>query len=359
MSAERRTALTWSLAILVLSSTLGAAVPVGAAQPSGQTIAGTQVSPDDILLRIDVAANGSATWAVEYRIRLDDQNSTQAFQSIRTDVQNNESAFAAPFEGRMRATAGDAENTTGREMAVRNVSVTTSRQRIPEEYGVVTYRFEWEGFAVRSGDQLRVGDAIAGLFLDESTTLVLTWPPGYSIDSVEPTPDRRESGSVTWSGPVDFTDREPSLVLTTAPGGGSGGDGPLGTGLLVGLGVVVLVGGAAVLMYRRKRPTLPSIGDRTTSDSGETDSEETATAESTEPAPPPELLSNEERVLRLVRERGGRIKQQEVAETLDWTDAKTSQVVRKMRDEGDLEAFRLGRENVLRLPEDADESTDE
>jgi hypothetical protein len=45
------------------------------------------------------------------------------------------------------------------------------------------------------------------------------------------------------------------------------------------------------------------------------------------------------------------MKQQEVAESLDWTDAKTSQVVTSMRDEGSLESFRLGRENVLVLPE--------
>ena len=65
-----------------------------------------------------------------------------------------------------------------------------------------------------------------------------------------------------------------------------------------------------------------------------------------------ELLSNEERVLALIEHEGGRLKQQEVAGTLDWTDAKTSQVVRKMRDEDQLDAFRLGRENVLVLPDE-------
>ena len=45
------------------------------------------------------------------------------------------------------------------------------------------------------------------------------------------------------------------------------------------------------------------------------------------------------------------MKQQEVAEALEWTDAKTSQVVGDLRDAGDLESFRLGRENVLTLPD--------
>ncbi|PSQ56703.1 hypothetical protein BRD22_04940, partial [Halobacteriales archaeon SW_8_68_21] len=70
-------------------------------------------------------------------------------------------------------------------------------------------------------------------------------------------------------------------------------------------------------------------------------------------APPvdSDLLSNEEQVLRLVESKGGRMKQKRVAEELDWTAAKTSQVVTGLRDEGDLDGFRLGRENVLSLPD--------
>jgi hypothetical protein len=52
------------------------------------------------------------------------------------------------------------------------------------------------------------------------------------------------------------------------------------------------------------------------------------------------------------------MKQKRVAEELDWTAAKTSQVVTGLRDEGDLDGFRLGRENVLSLP-DYDATTDD
>jgi uncharacterized membrane protein len=68
--------------------------------------------------------------------------------------------------------------------------------------------------------------------------------------------------------------------------------------------------------------------------------------------PPEELLSNEERVLKLLDEEGGRVKQQAVAQRLDWTDAKTSQVVSDLRESDEVEVFRLGRENVLTLPDE-------
>ena len=66
---------------------------------------------------------------------------------------------------------------------------------------------------------------------------------------------------------------------------------------------------------------------------------------------PPELLSNEERVLQLLEQRGGRIKQQDVVSELDWTEAKTSQVVGDLREDDEIEVFRIGRENVLSLPD--------
>jgi hypothetical protein len=49
------------------------------------------------------------------------------------------------------------------------------------------------------------------------------------------------------------------------------------------------------------------------------------------------------------------MKQGQVAAELDWTAAKTSKVVTGLRDDGRLDGFRLGRENVLSLPEEEDD----
>ena len=48
---------------------------------------------------------------------------------------------------------------------------------------------------------------------------------------------------------------------------------------------------------------------------------------------------------------GAPMGRKQVAEELEWTAAKTSQVVTGLRDDDDLDGFRLGRENVLSLPE--------
>ena len=354
-----------AIAALATATLLVASISgVTGAVDTQQSIAGTELQPDDVLIEVQVAADGSATWRVEYRVRLDDANVTEAFESLRTDVRRNESTYARPFADRMRATVADAENATGREMAVENVTVSAERRQIPQDYGVVTYQFHWVGFAEANASTIVAGDALSGFFLDNQTTLLISWPEGYEPETVSPDPTERRAQSVVWVGPMDFATGEPTLVVSTAGGSGAGtttapGDGTTSGGLsplLLGLALVAVALAAVGVVYYRSGGRAGSTdgeesdggGAEATPHDGEGDAPE-APAE-----PPEELLSNEERVLRLLRQRGGRMKQQEVAGALDWTDAKTSQVVRQMREEGQLDAFRLGRENVLSLPDEGD-----
>lgn len=310
------------------------------------------IDPDRVLLAIDLAPSGSAVWRIEYRVLLDDENATEAFESVRADIEADPGSFTGPFAERMRTTVATAENVTGREMALRNVTVAAQTRQLPQRYGVVTYRFEWAGFAGVDGAQLHAGDAIDGLFLDEETRLLVSWPTGYRLLEATPSPDDQRGTSAAWVGPLDFADGQPRVVVTsgatttasepvdgqtagpTQQGGNSPGDTTAGGDLpWTSLAVVflALLGVVGWFLYDRRRR--PSGGGS---------------------VPPEDLLSNEERVLRLLDERGGRMKQQEVAEALGWTDARTSQVVGQLRDTGDIESFRLGRENVLSLPSDDD-----
>ncbi|HKJ58656.1 MAG TPA: hypothetical protein VKA37_05470 [Halobacteriales archaeon] len=337
----------------VLLVLLSAAAAPAAGQRSGVAAVGDlgQIDADTVLLDVSLQPDGDAAWAIRYRVRLDDENDTAAFDSLEADVAANRSAFASRFADRMERTVRAAENATGREMAVRNVSVRTERQEIPQRYGVLVYEFEWTNFAAVDDGSIRAGDAIGGLFLDESTSLTVHWPDGYGLQSADPDPDDVGSTSATWRGPRDFTPEQPRIVLSTAvptTGGGGGGDGaPEDDGLIVGTpatwiglaGLVVLVVVLGAGFWWRGRGADASTPAEPASEVG----------------PPDELLSNEERVLGLLEQHGGRMKQQQVVEELGWTDAKTSQVVSELRESGQVDVFRLGRENVLDLPEEDDE----
>jgi hypothetical protein len=339
------------LACLLLASAGGAA-----AASSGGAFAQEGIEPDDVLLSITIEDDGDARWTIEYRTRLETDEDEQAFEELRSDIEADPGPYAQRFRDRMNGTARTAENATGREMAITGMNVSAERRDLPREYGILRYEFRWSNFAAVDGERLLVGDAIEGLFLDEETSLLLSWTGSHELVSASPEPTETRDGTVVYDGPIEFAGDEPRVELGP-PGTGTGtGAGPPTDGgvsesispLVAAALVVVLLAvvGGGVVAYRRR-------GGETTEESGATDA--TASEAADEEPPDTDLLSNEEQVLRLLEREGGRMKQQAVAEELGWTDAKTSQVTKKLREEGDLEGFRLGRENVLSLPDDESE----
>ncbi len=337
--------LALSVAVIPLA-TAGSAIPgSGPADPghgpgvddvettdaAGPERNGTAMGTDGVLLYVDVAENGSARWQVEYRTRLDDRSDAAAFERLRRDLETDAATPNDGFFERIRRTVESAENATGREMTGTGFAVETTVRRIPREYGVVVYSFRWHGFASTADGELRVGDALEGFFLGSGERLVLSWPDGYELAAVDPAPDARRDHTVTWRGPTAFGSDGPRVRLAEPAWTGSRVL-PVGAAL-VGLGLV-----GVWSLRRRDGVPLTSLVARSSGDDGED----------------PELLSNEERVVRLLDERGGRLKQQAVAEELGWTEAKTSYVVSGLREDGRIRSFRIGRENVLSLPESSD-----
>jgi hypothetical protein len=327
------------LGLVALVGVAGVAVgSPSTVDPAPGTAVQESVDPDVVVMRVSVSEDGTASWSVAYRARLDDENATAAFESLQADIERNDSAYAERFETGMARTVRSAENATGREMRLENVTVGATTEQFGREYGVVTYRFRWTNFAAVDGDRLWVGDALSGLFLDSETSLVLAWPDGYGVGSVRPEPDETRDGEVVWHGQLDFGPDQPRLVLE--PTGGL--DGAVLAGAVLALLALVAIGAGGVWRARGGPVGTPDEAAAATAAGGSDDE------------PPEELLSNEERVLRLLDGEGGRIKQQRIAEEFDWTDAKTSQVVGTLREEDAVETFRIGRENVVTLPEESD-----
>jgi len=381
------------VAVVVVSVAVPGATVAGgtAAGPAAESTAQEsafglpqEFDPDTVSLSADLDEDGDAQWQFTYRMQLETDNETQAFEELREDVNANTSEYIDRFRGRITDTVDAAENATGREMAVANVSVSTRVNSLNEDsLGVVTYSFEWQGFAAVDGDRVTAGDALNGFYLDNQTSLTMSWPNGYALESVDPVGSEPRDRAVRWSGPLEFGAEQPRVVVapgsdsttttstaTTTDGGGAGGDGDADASSLVvpaavGAVVAVVVLGAGGWLYLRQREPDGSLdgavgrpGDdaggpgrggagAAAGAAGASDADD----DSGDDGPPSELLSNEERVEQFLESAGGRAKQQAVVDALDWTEAKTSQVVNEMQENGDIEKFRIGRENVLKLPE--------
>ncbi|WP_342764739.1 DUF4897 domain-containing protein [Halococcus sp. IIIV-5B] len=342
-------------------------------------------TPTQTALSATLSANGSGIWTVSYRFDLSSANETAAFEQLQTDISSNSSLYRERFQQRMAEVSAAAESTTGREMSVTDVRVHASRNG---SSGIVTYEFLWRNFAATSDNRLRVDGVLAGLSLDDSTRLTVHWPASYEVATLQPDPTEQQPNAATWTGAVNFTESgivveviDSNPAANTTSGGAEGGpsDGTATeNGLpLANIGLVafvLLVGGLAlVLGVRRWRTEGFTAGAKKRKDPGrassEPSSEDTTTHldsgtqqpadEGADSEPDLELLSNEEQVLAVLERAGGRAKQQHIVNELGWTDAKTSSVVSQLRDEGAVDGFRLGRENVLSLPDDAGDTTEE
>lgn len=319
---------------------------------------GTQVTPDRVVIRLDVQPDGTARWQVEYRVALDDANASGAFEAVRRNVTANPLTYAGQFHDRQQPAIAAAENASGREMALRNVSVDATRRQlagVPDEYGSLTYTFEWANFGATENGRVTAGDALVGFFLREEWTLIVAWPEDYRPVETVPAPDEQRDRAAVWRGPKEFSTDGPRVVLE--PTGAAGGVRLPVVPLALAAGVVVALL-VAVGWYRREDLPLPapSGGDAAVgTGDGATDAAASSGAAAGERDEPPEdLLSDEERVVRLLEERGGRMKQQEVVAALEWSETKTSQVVRELHEAEEIERYRLGRENVLALPGEID-----
>jgi len=92
-------------------------------------------------------------------------------------------------------------------------------------------------------------------------------------------------------------------------------------------------------------------GDAATEAGGDVDSE-TSGAEDDQPPLDGELLSDEEYVEALIDRNGGRMKQANIVTETGWSNAKVSQLLSAMAEAGRVEKLRIGRENLISLPDD-------
>jgi hypothetical protein len=103
-------------------------------------------------------------------------------------------------------------------------------------------------------------------------------------------------------------------------------------------------------------------GDGEGDDQGEDSDGDGGLASAGDDAAPPTdspLLTDEDRVRRLLGENGGRLPQAEVVERTEWSKSKVSRLLSRMEEDGEIEKITLGRENLIVLEDEAPGGTDE
>jgi hypothetical protein len=272
--------------------------------------------------------------------------------------------------------------------------------------GVLRSRMTWEGFGNVSDGTVLVEDAF---YVDDGVpwirrlgtnqSLVLVGPDGYEFAGAPDGP-RFSDERLIWEGRQQFEDGDLRARWTRERAAPSIDPGIVG---LVTVFVLLLV--LALYAVRRNSTTGPSAeptrdprpdepvadtdggapatdappsdaaidqesappGPRAASEASapaqeqeqiestaeeEVDESETETEKEPDDDIDPELLSDEERVERMLDRNGGRMKQANIVKETGWSNAKVSQLLSQMDEDDRIDKLRIGRENLISLPDE-------
>ncbi|WP_135303861.1 helix-turn-helix transcriptional regulator [Haloarcula amylovorans] len=373
-------------AFLVLLVVASVATPVAAsavaptrpAQQMAPTETPTPVS-ENTTFYVQIQPNGDARWTITDTYALEDQNDTEAFESLAQKYVDGETdtRWEAAFrEANERATAA-----TGREM---NITGMNRDYVVNEHRGTLILEFTWTDFATVERGQLFVGDAFdtpEGTWfksLNENQQLVISAPAGYGVQNSPPRTAVID-GELRFEGPRTFEPDYLEIIYTGNPDRSSTGTPEQPAGLFgnipfwFGAVLMLVVGLVVAVGYINWQGTLdlpPAGASETNTDGGSgggaagavasgaasggsNDSDTTVASDDGEDEETDvTLLSDEERVERLLDQNGGRMKQARIVKETGWSNAKVSQLLSSMDEDGRIDKLRIGRENLISFPDE-------
>lgn len=322
--------------------------------------------------RITVSETGDARWTVEYRQRITDEQEIEDFRQYADRFNTEETETFSNFQQRADRLTQDGTEVTDREMNATDFEREARYSEISRD-GIIEMSFRWVGFAEQNGEQVIVSDVFDGGFVIlEDQRLRIERGENVTFDSVSPSPDQVDLSNETdpgewveWNGYREFSPGEIDVRLSppdmepTDPTDGSGSDdgsdtggevpetGGSGSGMMVPLmvGLLLLLGvGGSAIWYSMAR-TDQDESEESAGPSPQVDEQaEAGGALETE-----QLLSDEDRVLKLLEDNGGRMRQVTIVEETEWSKSKVSMLLSDMEDEGEISKLRVGRENIISL----------
>ena len=284
--------------------------------------------------RISVDEEGSATWVIERRFILSNEDEVTIFQSYISDFENQKQKYLEEFSNETRILVERGSLITGRSMKAENFDITVGLlQSTSASYGVIRFQYDWISFAKIESERLVVGDVFeGGFYLYKDDSLIVEYPQKFGIQAVSPLPDenRKSENSLLWYGRRNFGGGEPTIILTSADIVDASGN---ENNLLPIFGVIVFVILAslgALLFFKRRKSKKKVIGNSLVKDKFE-------------------IKSDEDKVIELLHNVGGQIYQSMINKELGFSKAKTSLLLNDMENKGLVKRKKMGREVVVTL----------
>jgi uncharacterized membrane protein len=266
---------------------------------------------------VQIKSDGSAAWMI-----------TQ-FSSANATVET-----WGVFQQRVFDLVDSATSVTHREMTVDENSLQINTT-VSSESKTTEYTFTWQNFSIIQGSKLSFGDVFqVNNFFDQlygDAALQLSYPTDYSVKSVSPIPYERQDSADTlkWSRTQDLVTNSVSVVLIS-----NSQEGNVSINFLQQYGVVFatsVIGVSLFLLgfyafkHRKTNATSTILSDKSP------------------------LLSEEDKVMKLLKSSGGSMRQSKITEQCRFSKAKTSQLLAVLEKKGSITRYKNGRDKIVTL----------
>lgn len=276
-------------------------------------------------------------YTIEYRIYLQDNRSAiWLIKQGGLNIQISTSTLVS-FQANVNALIDSVRNHTGRDMVAESFRITAD---VAGSYTMVQYGFRWENFSesgsprIVLSDVFQCEDFFGRLFGDGR--VILSYPAEYVVESVTPIPYQQNESlkTIEWLGTIDLTEGECRLELRES--GTHGLEGSLRDNMLFILSIVAVAAGFSAL-YLVRRGKGEAKNRMTPEDPGVF-----------------EVGNGEDQIIRLLQASNGRAVQSSIVKTLNFSKAKTSQLLASLEAQGKIKRIKRGREKIVVLNDPAE-----
>ena len=279
----------------------------------------------------------SGEYQVEYNIQIQkDGTATWTITQTGTSIQASPITLYNTFNGKVTSIVEKAENKTGRAMEIANPKIDIN---VLGSYTVVKYQFDWINFSKTENTKIIVGDVfeVENFFqnLLGEGTVCITYPPQYKVESVSPPPHQQNESlqMLEWYGTKDFKTGEPSIILKEKSAPQEPGDVIKQNAVLIisltALSIVIPLTIYTIKNQRKKREKLST--------------------EKPEHPIVPQMESDENKIIRLLKSAGGSLYQSEITKQTKFSRAKTSKLLGALENKGIIKRYRKGRDKIVTL----------
>jgi uncharacterized membrane protein len=274
--------------------------------------------------KILVAPNNSATWIIT---KVSDVNapidSWENFQTKIFDLNDN------------------AAELTKRPMAIDENSLQINTT-VSASSKTTEYMFLWQNFSSPQNQDLSFGDvfAVPGFFMQlyGEASLQINYPPDFSVKTVTPEPNSRDTSMLRWYRTQDLENTPVRITLTPAEAKVAENAFSQQTLLIVAASAVlatVAVTSAFLMLKRRSHIAKPALNVQV-----------------------PVVVSvetEENKILNLLRAAKGGMRQSDITDQCRFSKAKTSQLLTALEKRGAVTRLKSGRDKIVTLKDGAKE----